>query len=105
MLLGSVFPALSLFKQIYKYIFIPLKLASPNIVEGSSKPHSFAQIFGGLVLAVSSIFLLNGGAVVGWAITWMVIILALANIVFGFCAGCFIYFHLGKLGVPGFSDN
>lgn len=105
MLLGSLVPELSLFKQIYKNILIPFKLASPNIVEGTSKPHTFAQAFGGAVLVISSIFLFYGEAVTGWAITWMVIILALANIVFGFCAGCFIYFQLGKLGVPGFSDN
>ena len=105
MLLGSLFPALSLFKQIYKNIFIPFKLASPNIIEGASKPHTFAQTFGGVVLVISSIFLFYGDAIIGWAITWMVIILALANIVFGFCAGCFIYFQLGKFGVPGFSDN
>ena len=105
MLLGSLIAELSLFKQIYRNIIIPLKLASPHIVEGTSKPHTFAQAFGGVVLVISSIFLFYGEAVTGWAITWMVIILALANIVFGFCAGCFIYFQLGRFGVPGFRNN
>ncbi|MDP2035963.1 MAG: DUF4395 family protein, partial [Ignavibacteria bacterium] len=77
----------------------------PNIVEESSMPHTFAQTFGGVVLVISSIFLFNGNAITGWAIVWMVIILALANLVFGFCAGCFIYFQLGRFGVPGFRNN
>jgi hypothetical protein len=29
-------------------------------------------------------------------------VLAAANLFFGFCAGCFVYYQLGKLGVPGF---
>ena len=105
MLLGFLIAELSLFKQIYRNIIIPLKLARPNIVEESSRPHTFAQTFGGVVLVISSIFLFNGNATTGWAIVWMVIILALANLIFGFCAGCFIYFQLGRFGVPGFRNN
>lgn len=105
MLTGSLIPELSLFKQIYRNVIIPLKLAQTNVVEGISKPHTFAQAFGGVVLVISSIFLFYGEANIGWAITWMVIILALANLIFGFCAGCFIYFQLEKFGVPGFRNN
>lgn len=105
MLTGSMIHELSLFKQIYRNIIIPLKLTHPNIVEESSKPHIFAQTFGGVVLVIASIFLFTGEAIIGWAIAWMVIILALANLIFGFCAGCFIYFQLGKFGVPGFRNN
>jgi hypothetical protein len=105
MLGGTIVTRLSLFKQIYRYVIVPLKLMKPNIVEESQKPHNFAQGLGGIVLAIASILIFSGLATAGWALVWFVIILALANILFGFCAGCFIYFQLGKFGLPGFNLN
>lgn len=105
LILGSIEPRLALFKQFYRYVFVQLKLVKSNIVEESPAPHNFAQLLGGIVLAVSGLLLFNGSIIAGWAFAWFVILLALANIIFGFCAGCFIYFQFGKLGVPGFHIN
>jgi hypothetical protein len=105
LIIGSIEPRLALFKQIYRHVFVQLKLVKPNIVEESPAPHNFAQLLGGIVLVVSMLFLFNGSIIAGWAFAWFVILLALANIIFGFCAGCFIYFRFGKLGVPGFHIN
>jgi hypothetical protein len=99
---GSIYRPLALFKLIYKYVAVPLKVFKPNLSEESSAPHAFAQLLGGIFLAAGSILFLSGSTVAGWIFAWLVVFLALANVVFGFCAGCFVYFQLGKLGVPGF---
>jgi hypothetical protein len=33
---------------------------------------------------------------------WVVVVLAALNLFLGFCAGCFVYYQLNRLGVPGF---
>jgi hypothetical protein len=101
---GTVSPNLALFKLIYRNAVKPLNLMKPDPIEDSPAPHEFAQLLGGIVLGIGSLFLIFGSAVVGWALAWVVIFLALANLLFGFCAGCFVYYQLGKLGVPGFTS-
>jgi len=105
MLAGSLEPRLALFKQFFRYVLKPLRLVKPNPVYESPAPHNFAQLLGGFVLLVSDIFLFRGSFLPGWTLTWLVILLALANVVFGFCAGCFIYFQLGKLNISGFQPK
>lgn len=102
MLGGTVTPYLALFKQTYRHIARPLKLIRPDPVEDSPEPHNFAQGMGGVVLALACALLFSGSSLGGWALAWVVVLLAAANLFFGFCAGCFIYFQLGKFGVPGF---
>jgi hypothetical protein len=102
---GSITPKLAGFKLIYKNAVRPLNLMKPHLVDDSPAPHEFAQLLGGIVLGTGSLSLLFGSALVGWIFAWIVIFLALANLLFGFCAGCFVYFQLGKLGVPGFSSH
>ena len=55
-----------------------------------------------MVVALALLTLLLGYAVLGWALTWLVIVLAGLNLFLGFCAGCFVYYQLARLGVPGF---
>ncbi len=105
LVLGSMIPSLALFKIIYKYVVVPLGIMKPEIVEDLSAPHNFAQLLGGITLIISSILLFNGTMFLGWALSWIVIILALANLLFGFCAGCFIYYQLGRLNLPGFQSK
>jgi hypothetical protein len=102
LLLGSIVPAASLFKVVYRYVVIPLKILKPDISEESPAPHRFAQLVGGTFLTAGSLLLFNGLSAAGWILTWIVILLAGINVVFGFCAGCFVHFQLARLGVPGF---
>ena len=53
------------------------------------------------VLIVALIAFLAGAATAGWALAILVIVLAGVNLFFGFCAGCFVYFQLQRLGVIG----
>jgi hypothetical protein len=102
MVAGSALPELALFKQFYRHILKPAGLLASNPVEGPAAPHEFAQLLGGLVLGSGCILLLTGLPFWGWVLAWVVILLAAVNLFFGFCAGCFLYYQLGKLGVPGF---
>jgi len=99
---GTLTPKLAVFKLIYKHAVKPLGFLKPNVIEDSPAPHEFAQLLGGVVLGLGSLFLYTGSILLGWIFVWIVIILAAANLFLGFCAGCFVYYQLGKFGVPGF---
>ena len=102
MLLGTAVPSLSLFKRIYQHGLKPAKIVRPNIVTDNPEPHRFAQGFGGGVVALAVLALLTGQIILGWALVGLVVILAALNLFLGFCVGCFVYYQLNKLGVPGF---
>jgi hypothetical protein len=99
---GSINSTFALFKLTYNYVIKPLKLLKPNPVEDIPAPHEFAQLLGGVVLSIASLLLYTGSTLLGWIFAWFVIVLAAANLFFGFCAGCFVYYQLRKLRVPGF---
>ncbi len=102
MVAGTAWKELALFKRFYRRVLKPAGLVKPEVVEGPSAPHEFAQLLGGIFLVVGSVMLFSGSAIWGWILAWIVILLAAVNLFFGFCAGCFLYYQLGKLGVPGF---
>jgi hypothetical protein len=102
MLLGTAVPQLSLFKQIYARVLRPSGLIKPDIVPDNPEPHRFAQGLGGVFVALSVVALLAQIPVVGWALAWLVVTLAALNLFLGFCAGCFVYYQLNRLQVPGF---
>jgi hypothetical protein len=104
MMLGTVAPALSLFKLIYKRMLLPAGFVKPDVVIDNPEPHRFAQGFGAVVLA-GALFFLFTGSYLGWILVWLVILLAGLNLFLGFCAGCFMYYQFNRLNVPGFSRS
>lgn len=102
MLLGTAVPSLALFKRIYQHTLRPAGLVKPDVIVDNPEPHRFAQGFGGVVVALGVVALLAGLSVLGWGLVWLVIALAALNLFLGFCAGCFVYYQLNKLGLPGF---
>jgi hypothetical protein len=102
MIIGTFVKPLALFKQTYRLLLKPLGLVHAEIVSDDPAPHEFAQGFGGVVLGVGSLLLYTGATGLGWLLAWVVIVLAAANLFLGFCAGCFVYFQLARLGLPGF---
>jgi hypothetical protein len=102
MLLGTAVPQLSLFKEIYQRVLRPSGLIKADIVPDNPEPNRFAQGLGGVFVALSVITLLAQIPVVGWALAWLVVTLAALNLFLGFCAGCFVYYQLNRLHVPGF---
>ena len=99
MLVGTFAPDAGLFKQFYSRVLRPAGLLKPNIVADEPQPHLFAQGVGGTFLLLASFAFLLGWAVVGWVLTGIVIALAAVNLIFGFCAGCFMYYQLGRRGI------
>ncbi len=84
LLLGTLEPRAALFKQLYARVLRPLGIVSPRPVVESPRPHNFAQGLGGVVLAVASLAFWAGAIAVGWILVWIVLLLAFANLAFGF---------------------
>ena len=102
MLLGTAVPALSLFKSVYSKLLRPAGVVKPQVIVDNPEPHRFAQGLGGLFLTLAVAALLLGLSFLGWTLAWIVIVLAALNLFLGFCAGCFVYSQLHRLGLPGF---
>ena len=103
MLVGTLFPQAGLFKLIYAKVLRRLGWVKPDVIDDNPEPHLFAQGLGGVFLVAGAISLLADLRVLGWGLVWVVIVLAALNLFLGFCAGCFVYYQLNRLGVPGFS--
>ncbi|MCL5998254.1 MAG: DUF4395 domain-containing protein [Chloroflexi bacterium] len=99
MALGTGYPPAALFQRIYRDILRPAKLLQPDLHDEDAAPHRFAQGMGAGVLILSILAFLAGSASLGWALALLVSVLAAVNLVFGFCAGCFVYFQLQRLGL------
>jgi hypothetical protein len=102
MITGTIFPEAGLFKRIYRHLLKPAGIIRPDVIADNPEPHLFAQGLGGAFTLASTLALLAGAGTLGWALTWLVIVLAALNLFLGFCAGCFVYYQLNRLGVPGF---
>lgn len=91
------------FKSIYSGFLKPRGIVKPDVIADNPQPHVFAQGMGGAVLVIALAAFWLDGALVGWALTWLVVALAALNLFAGFCVGCFIYYWLGRLHLPGFN--
>jgi hypothetical protein len=100
MAIAALAPNVSPYRLLYRYIVVPLHLLRPRIVEDDPAPHRFAQGVGAAFLIAASILLfLTKATLVGWVLNLIVFVLAGINLTVGFCAGCFVYYHLGRLGL------
>ncbi len=98
--LAAIMPTVSPFRLPYRGIILPVHLLRPRIVEDDPAPHRFAQGVGAAFLIASTLVLfLTKAAVVGWTLDLIVFVLAGMNLTVGFCAGCFVYYHLGRFGL------
>ncbi len=102
MLIGTFFPRIALFKVVYWYVLKPLKIARPDVRVDNPEPHLFAQGVGGAFLFAATLAFLANVAVLGWALSWIVIALAALNLFAGICVGCLMYYWFNRLGIPGF---
>jgi hypothetical protein len=104
MLLGTLIGVPG-FGFIYRYGLKPARLIKPHVLLDNPEPHRFAQGFGGVVMLVGTLALYLGVSGLGWVLVWLVAALAALNAFAGFCVGCFIYYWLTRLHVPGFTKN
>lgn len=92
------------FALLYRGMIRPLGI-SPNPQPDHHAPHRFAMLVGALFNGGAFLALSLGGSVVGWSLSWIVIVLANLNLWLGFCLGCWMYYQMNKLGVPGFTHS
>jgi hypothetical protein len=98
--LSAVIPPLGPFRLVYRFLLVPLHILHPRIVEDDPAPHRFAQGIGAIFLTASSVALYVFQApVVGWTLDLIVFALSFINFSVGFCAGCFVYYQLGRIGL------
>ena len=93
------------FILLYRYIYKPLGLLKPDVLDDNPEPHRFAQFLGFVFMTAGSIALFLGAGVLGWGLVWLVVALAALNAFGGFCVGCAVYYWLGRLNVPGFTQS
>jgi hypothetical protein len=97
---SAIAPQVGPFRLLYRYIVVPLHVMKPKMVEDDPAPHRFAQGVGAVFLIASSITLfLLPQLTVGWVLDLIVFVLAGLNLTVGFCAGCFVYYQLGRIGI------
>lgn len=100
MVLSALFPMASPFRLLYRGLVIPFHLWKPRVVEDDPAPHRFAQGIGAAFLVAATLVLfLTKATPLGWALDLIVFGLAAINLTVGFCAGCVVYFYLGRLGL------
>jgi hypothetical protein len=99
MAVGTGWPALGLFRLIYRRVVLPSGMLRLHVLDDDPAPHRFAQGLGAAVLLLGYGSLLSGAAVAGWALVLLVTVLALVNVAFDFCAGCFVYYQLRRAGL------
>jgi len=98
--LSTLVPVVNPFRLLYRNIVIPLRLWRPRIVEDDPAPHRFAQGVGAAFLIAASIVLfLTQATTIGWILDLIVFVLASINLTVGFCAGCLVYYYLGRFGL------
>ncbi len=99
MIVGTWWPQAALFKLLYTRVLKPLGWLQPRIIVDDPQPHLFAQGVGAIFLLASTLAFATGGALLGWALAWIVIVLAAVNLFAGFCLGCFLFYQLARFGV------
>lgn len=97
--LGTVNPAFELFKRLHRQVLKPLGILGSAVRAEDPMPHLFAQAIGAGFLLPAAVALFAGANTVGWVLTLIVTALAFVNLTVQFCAGCFIYYQLDRVGL------
>ena len=98
--LNALAHRISPYSLLYKGVVVPSGLLKPKIVEDDPNPHRFASAIGMVFLVASTILLIfTPFKTVGWVLDLTIFVLSGINLTVGFCLGCFMYYHLGRLGL------
>ena len=98
--LSALVPGVGPYRLIYRSILVPLHILRPRMVEDDPAPHRFAQGVAMVFLLASALVLfLSHATLLGWTLDLIVFVLSGINLFVGFCLGCFVYYHLGRLGI------
>ena len=96
MAIGAAFPGYGPFQLFYRRVLRQQGSSNARPRPDDPAPHRFAQALGAVFLAAGAVALFAGATTLGWVLAWIVVALALVNLLFGFCAGCFVFYHLRR---------
>lgn len=94
---GAAVPGCGPFQLLYRRVLRQAGIVMPRPRPDDPAPHRFAQALGAAFLVASAIALFAGAETLGWVLGWLVVALALVNLLFGFCVGCFVFYQLRRL--------
>lgn len=83
---------------LYRHILRPAGIVKPDIRVDNPEPHRFAVMFGTVVASTAAYLLATGWSVAGWGFVWLIITLSAASLA-GWCAGCYTYYMMNRLGL------
>jgi len=98
--LTTLHPSLGPYVVLYRHILRPAGIVNPDLRVDNPEPHRFAAMFGTIVASAATYLLAAGHSVAGWGLAWLLIFLAAAGFS-GWCAGCFTYYLMNRLGLRG----
>lgn len=101
-LLGALGTPYAPYALFYRHVLRDGGIVQPRVLPDNPEPHRFAMLVGAVFNGVATLALLTGLPLLGWVLVGIVVILANLNLWVGFCLGCWVYYRLNRLGVPGF---
>ncbi|HEX9023299.1 MAG TPA: DUF4395 domain-containing protein [Geobacteraceae bacterium] len=104
LLLTTLQPGLGPYVILYRRILRPIGMVKPDLRTDNPEPHRFATMFGTIVASIAMYLLSTGHSITGWGLVWLLIFLASAGFA-GWCAGCFTYYMMNRLGVAGLFEH
>jgi hypothetical protein len=102
-LLGAAGVPFAPYSLLYKHVVRPSGVVKPHVIPDNPEPHRFAMLVGGIFNSVATIALLANAPAIAWVLVGIVVVLANLNFWLNFCMGCWMYYLLNRLGVPGFN--
>ncbi|MCB9454130.1 MAG: DUF4395 domain-containing protein [Anaerolineaceae bacterium] len=103
-ILGALDAPFAPYRLLYQHVIRPSGLVHPHVIPDHPEPHRFAMLVGAIFNGVALVALLTGAPVVAWVLVGIVVALANLNFWGNFCLGCWMYYQLNRLGVPGFAQ-
>jgi hypothetical protein len=98
MFLTALHLSLGPYVLLYRAVLRRAGLVRPDLRPDNPEPHRFAAMIGTIVASSGAYLLATGRTVAGWGVVWLLISLATAAVA-GWCAGCFTYYAMNRLGL------
>lgn len=102
--MGYVFEVLG-FLPFYQYLWLPLGLLKPEVLEDHLEPHRFAQWMGFSLMTAGSVSHYLGVSWLGWSLIGVVVLFSGISVFGGYCVGCAVYYFLAQAHFPGFTKR
>ena len=99
-LMTTIAPSFGPYVLFYRYVLSPLGIIKPDHRVDHAEAHRFATLIGFGVSAAAYGLMVNHAAI-AWFLVWLMIVLGILAFA-GWCAGCFSYYMLNRLGLKGF---